>query len=114
MLLGAGSGHGAPVDWWSLGIFMHELVYGKSPFRGPRREQTFENIVKQPISFPETPAVSPACQVGPLLLCSAASPSGLVQLQCGLPGQGRGCCSCRPLKSETMQDLYSMRLLGAS
>ena len=51
------------MDWWSLGIFMHELVYGKSPFRGPRREQTFENIVKAPISFPETPAVSPACQV---------------------------------------------------
>ena len=44
---------------------MHELVYGKSPFRGARREQTFENIVKQPVKFPDTPDVSAACQARP-------------------------------------------------
>ena len=64
------------MDWWSLGIFMHELVYGKSPFRGARREQTFENIVKQPIKFPETPVVSPACQVWPLVSLLWRIPTG--------------------------------------
>ena len=52
------------MDWWSLGIFMHELVYGKSPFRGSKRENTFENIVRQPVKFPDTPNnVSQHCQV---------------------------------------------------
>ncbi|KAK9802821.1 hypothetical protein WJX73_002029 [Symbiochloris irregularis] len=57
-----GVGHGAPVDWWSFGILLHELVYGRSPFRGSRREQTFSNIVKRPLVFPEDPPVSAACK----------------------------------------------------
>ena len=61
--MAAGTGHGAPVDWWSLGIFMHELVYGKSPFRGAKRENTFENIVRNPLKFPDSPSTSPQCQV---------------------------------------------------
>mmetsp|Transcript_9347 Transcript_9347/g.28515 ORF Transcript_9347/g.28515 Transcript_9347/m.28515 type:complete len:704 (-) Transcript_9347:1016-3127(-) len=57
-----GSGHSAPVDWWSLGILIHELVYGVSPFRGHRRDDTFDNIVKAPLRFPERPAVSDECK----------------------------------------------------
>ncbi|GAX81948.1 hypothetical protein CEUSTIGMA_g9376.t1 [Chlamydomonas eustigma] len=56
------TGHSAPVDWWSLGILIHELVYGSTPFRGARRDETFENIVKSPLRFPSKPVVSEACQ----------------------------------------------------
>ena len=58
-----GSGHSASVDWWTLGIFMYELVYGFTPFRGSKRNTTFENILKRPIAFPPKRTVSPACQV---------------------------------------------------
>lgn len=58
-----GTGHTAAVDWWSFGILMYELVYGFTPFRGSKREATFESILKRPLAFPSKPVVSPACQV---------------------------------------------------
>lgn len=56
------AGHSSPVDWWSLGILIYELVYGFTPFRGSRRDETFENILKCPLVFPQKPVVSPECQ----------------------------------------------------
>uniref|UniRef100_A0A126WXD7 non-specific serine/threonine protein kinase n=1 Tax=Brachiomonas submarina TaxID=327064 RepID=A0A126WXD7_9CHLO len=56
------SGHSAPVDWWSYGILIYELVYGTTPFRGQRRDETFENVVKADLTFPNKPQVSPECQ----------------------------------------------------
>jgi len=56
------SGHSAPVDWWSFGILIFELVYGITPFRGARRDETFDNVVKAPLRFPAKPVVSPECQ----------------------------------------------------
>uniref|UniRef100_A0A126WX34 non-specific serine/threonine protein kinase n=1 Tax=Cylindrocapsa geminella TaxID=52679 RepID=A0A126WX34_9CHLO len=56
------AGHGAPVDWWALGILIYELVYGVTPFRGARRDETFENVLRAPLRFPEQPHVSEACQ----------------------------------------------------
>nr|AML79491.1 putative LOV domain-containing protein [Pediastrum duplex] len=56
------AGHAAPVDWWSFGILMYELLYGFTPFRGARREETFENILRNPLTFPSKPVVSEACQ----------------------------------------------------
>eukprot|EP01018_Ginkgo_biloba_P006922 Gb_02530 [translate_table: standard] len=29
-----GEGHGSIVDWWTLGIFLYELLFGKTPFKG--------------------------------------------------------------------------------
>ena len=42
----------------SVGIFIHEMVFGTTPFRANKREQTFHNIVHQPLEFPSTPPVS--------------------------------------------------------
>nr|AML77624.1 putative LOV domain-containing protein [Ignatius tetrasporus] len=55
-------GHGAAVDWWSFGILIHELVYGYTPFRGSRRDETFENILSKQVTFPAKPSVSSDCQ----------------------------------------------------
>lgn len=48
---------------WSFGILMYELLYGFTPFKGPKRDTTFENILKKPLQFPPKPVISPACQV---------------------------------------------------
>ena len=56
------SGHSSPVDWWELGIFLYELMYGFTPFRGAHREQTFENVLHRALVFPDEPAVTPASQ----------------------------------------------------
>nr|AML78527.1 putative LOV domain-containing protein [Pandorina morum] len=52
------AGHGPGVDWWSLGILIYELLYGTTPFRGSRRDETFDNIIKSPLRFPSKPAIS--------------------------------------------------------
>ncbi|GIL96732.1 hypothetical protein Vretimale_2539 [Volvox reticuliferus] len=52
------AGHGPGVDWWSLGILIFELMYGTTPFRGSRRDETFDNIIKSPLRFPSKPVIS--------------------------------------------------------
>ena len=42
---------------------MYELVFGYTPFRGNKRDQTFENILKRKLEFPAKPEISPALQV---------------------------------------------------
>ncbi|KAK3043564.1 hypothetical protein RJ639_002143 [Escallonia herrerae] len=53
-----GEGHGSAVDWWTFGVFLYELLYGKTPFKGPGNEETLANVVLQSLTFPETPLVS--------------------------------------------------------
>ncbi|PWA82969.1 Protein kinase, catalytic domain-containing protein [Artemisia annua] len=53
-----GEGHGSAVDWWTFGIFLYELLYGKTPFKGPSNKATLFNVVGHPLKFPETPSVS--------------------------------------------------------
>ena len=53
----SGEGHGSAVDWWMLGIFMFELFYGVTPFRGIDDELTLANIVARALEFPKEPAV---------------------------------------------------------
>ncbi|XP_031402221.1 LOW QUALITY PROTEIN: serine/threonine-protein kinase D6PKL2 [Punica granatum] len=53
----SGEGHGSAVDWWTLGIFMFELFYGVTPFRGLDHEMTLANIVARALEFPKEPSV---------------------------------------------------------
>ncbi|XP_059627317.1 serine/threonine-protein kinase D6PK-like [Cornus florida] len=53
-----GEGHGSAVDWWTFGIFLYELIYGKTPFKGPGNEDTLANVVSHSLKFPESPIVS--------------------------------------------------------
>nr|XP_043622389.1 serine/threonine-protein kinase D6PK-like [Erigeron canadensis] len=53
-----GEGHGSAVDWWTFGIFLHELLYGKTPFKGAGNRATLFNVVGQQLKFPESPATS--------------------------------------------------------
>lgn len=53
----SGEGHGSSVDWWTLGIFMFELFYGVTPFRGLDHEMTLANIVARALEFPKEPPV---------------------------------------------------------
>ncbi|CAN4117245.1 unnamed protein product [Withania somnifera] len=53
-----GEGHGSAVDWWTLGVFLYELLYGKTPFKGAGNEETLANVVMQNLRFPDSPLVS--------------------------------------------------------
>lgn len=53
-----GEGHGSAVDWWTFGIFLFELLYGRTPFKGSGNEDTLANVVSKSLKFPNTPIVS--------------------------------------------------------
>ena len=41
-----GKGYDVTVDWWCLGIFIHELITGKTPFEKKTRESTYNAVKK--------------------------------------------------------------------
>ncbi|KAL3616852.1 hypothetical protein CASFOL_039246 [Castilleja foliolosa] len=47
-----GGSHGNAVDWWALGIFIYEMIYGRTPFVGPTNEATLRGIAREPLVFP--------------------------------------------------------------
>uniref|UniRef100_A0A803KM37 non-specific serine/threonine protein kinase n=1 Tax=Chenopodium quinoa TaxID=63459 RepID=A0A803KM37_CHEQI len=40
-----GEGHEFGVDWWALGILAYEMLYGRTPFKGKNRKETFRNVL---------------------------------------------------------------------
>lgn len=57
----SGKSHGNAVDWWAMGIFLYEMIYGRTPFSAETNEGTLRNIVKKPLVFP-TDSPSSACE----------------------------------------------------
>lgn len=57
-----GKGHTSAVDWWTLGIFIYEMLYGTTPFKGRDRKATFSNVLKKDVRFLDTNAVSSTCK----------------------------------------------------
>ncbi|KAG8385235.1 hypothetical protein BUALT_Bualt03G0021000 [Buddleja alternifolia] len=48
----SGRSHGNAVDWWAFGIFIYEMIYGRTPFAGINNEATLRSIMKKPLTFP--------------------------------------------------------------
>ncbi|KAL6217877.1 hypothetical protein ACLB2K_011094 [Fragaria x ananassa] len=57
-----GTGHSSAIDWWALGIFLYEMLYGRTPFRGKNRQRTFANILHKDLTFPSSIPVSLAAR----------------------------------------------------
>ncbi|KAL6646123.1 hypothetical protein ACP70R_017731 [Stipagrostis hirtigluma subsp. patula] len=47
-----GEGHGFPVDWWAVGVLLYEMTYGRTPFKGQNRKETFRNVLHKELEFP--------------------------------------------------------------
>ncbi|KAK8963697.1 Protein kinase PINOID [Platanthera guangdongensis] len=50
--IASGVGHGNGVDWWAFGVFVYELIYGRTPFKGGSKEATLRNILVGELKFP--------------------------------------------------------------
>jgi len=53
-----GCGHASSVDWWTLGIFVYEMVFATTPFKGPSRNSTFANVLRKDVTFPDHVSMS--------------------------------------------------------
>ena len=54
-----GCGHTSAVDWWTLGIFLYEMLHGTTPFKGKNRNTTFSNILRIDVAFQDMAAGLP-------------------------------------------------------
>ena len=46
-------GYSSTIDWWSLGVCMYELIFGRRPFRGRTNGDLTHSITKDTLRFPE-------------------------------------------------------------
>lgn len=45
-------GHGKPVDWWTMGILLYEMLVGIDPFNDDDPMMIYQKIIKGKIRFP--------------------------------------------------------------
>jgi len=46
--------YGRPVDWWSFGVLLYEMILGCSPFRGDNEDEIFDSILYEEVPYPVT------------------------------------------------------------
>lgn len=57
-----GNGHTAAVDWWTLGVLIYEMLFGVTPFKGDTANDTFVNVLKNDLHFPNNNSISRQCK----------------------------------------------------
>lgn len=57
-----GQGHNRGADWWGLGILIHEMVLGTTPFRAGNVQVLYSGVVKKNVEFTEKSSVSLTCK----------------------------------------------------
>ena len=45
-------GHGKPVDWWTLGILIYEMIVGIDPFNDEDTMAIYQKVIKCKVKFP--------------------------------------------------------------
>ena len=53
-----GNGHTSSVDWWTLGIFIYEMIFATTPFKGSTRNATFANVLRNDVMFRDGTSIS--------------------------------------------------------
>lgn len=46
-----GDAYAYGVDWWALGVLAYEMMYGRTPFRGKNRKETYQNVLLKRPAF---------------------------------------------------------------